>query len=540
MRFIGATPGVLEIVRVSSLFVVGYICINMLTSFHRFADTPLVLWSPDNALSLLVLLESSLYAPAVFVASFLTDAVWLFAKENPAAFAVSEILVTLNYLGVAILLRDGFGYDFRKANYANVVRLIAIVPAAGALTGLVYCGSLDFNGVISGREVVRAFKTVWIGNSVGMIVLMPAATAIYDLFGRRVWTSNHPLQLAFSIVAITVGLTFLILSAVVLPDSRYLFTLLFLPIIWVGINYGFRAVALTLLATQLILVVSMTRFGLDDFDFSVLQMQMFVLAVTGQLLGAAISDREETTRALRRQQSELARVSSQATTGALAVAFAHEISQPLSSLSGYLHAAKRMLQGRDDVRRAVEVLESAESETRRTREVIIRIREFVATGALELRETDLESVARKILTMNEEEARAADVRLSFEGPERALTARIDRIAIEQALNNLVLNAIEMAHADAPGVRNVWLRVSKYGDSARLEVEDDGPGVSPEMAARLFEPFETTKPRGMGLGLTLAAQVASKHGGQLEWRPRLPQGACFTLELPIDGPGERHD
>ena len=101
--------------------------------------------------------------------------------------------------------------------------------------------------------------------------------------------------------------------------------------------------AFTALATQVILVTCMMRFHTGDFDFSVFQMQMFILAATGQLLGAAISERAEATRVLRRQQSDLARVTSQATTGALAVAFAHEISQPLSSLSGYLHGAKRML-----------------------------------------------------------------------------------------------------------------------------------------------------------------------------------------------------
>ena len=117
--------------RISALFVIGYLFINVVTSFHRYADTPITLWSPDNALSLLLLIELSVYAPAVFLASFLADGFWLYSKESILTFTASELLITLNYVGVAILLREGFGYDFRKATYSNVIRLIAIVPAAG-------------------------------------------------------------------------------------------------------------------------------------------------------------------------------------------------------------------------------------------------------------------------------------------------------------------------------------------------------------------------------------------------------------------------
>ena len=88
-------------------------------------------------------------------------------------------------------MREGFGYDFRKATYSNVIRLIAIVPAAGALTGVIYCGSLYLTGLLDARESVHAFKTLWIGNSVGMIVLMPAATAVYDLIGKGNLTTDN-------------------------------------------------------------------------------------------------------------------------------------------------------------------------------------------------------------------------------------------------------------------------------------------------------------------------------------------------------------
>jgi signal transduction histidine kinase len=104
----------------------------------------------------------------------------------------------------------------------------------------------------------------------------------------------------------------------------------------------------------------------------------------------------------------------------------------------------------------------------------------------------------------------------------------DRVALEQALNNLVVNAIEaIDHAGG----EVIVRVGRGGGVARLSVDDNGPGISAELGDRMFDVFETTKARGMGLGLPLTKQIAERHGGRLTWRSRLPRGTRFEIELP---------
>jgi len=446
---------------------------------------------------------------------------------------MSDVAVTHGYLLMAVVLRDAFKFDFREATYANMIALLAVVPTSAALTGALYCSVLYESGALPRPEVLTGFKYFWIGDAVGMIVLIPAATAIYDIGVNRRWLALFkPLRLALALLVVA-GMVALIDVSIELPNSRYLFSLLFLPTIWVGIVYGYNAVAISLAATQLLLVTSLASLDPSLDTFAAYQTQMFILAATGQLLGAAVTEREEATRHLREQQFDLARLTAQATTGALAAAFAHEVSQPLSSLSGYVHAARRLLTNQDDREGAIAALQKAEAESRRARDIVVRIREFVSSGKLDLQDCDLCDIAVRIIALNKDNARARGVDLRLETPEAPLFVHIDKIAIEQALNNLVVNAIE-----AVAVRgHVSVRVTADADHAWLAVEDDGPGVAEEVSEHLFDAFETTKPKGMGLGLTLANQVVSKHSGRLTWRACAPHGASFLIELPRHAPDE---
>ena len=523
--------------RLATYYFLVYFLINAVTTWHQFDHTTITVWSPDNGVSVLLLLESSLFTPVVLATSMFVD---LFVSRSPAdifSIVMSDFIVTFGYLLIAIVLRDAFKFDFRKATYANMIALLAVVPTSAAFTGALYCGVLYVTGALPRVDVLTGFKYFWIGDAVGMIVLIPAATAIYDIgVNRKGRALFKPARLALA-CAVIVGMAPLIVVSIEIPNSRYLFSLLFLPTIWVGIAYGYDAVALTLAATQLLLVGALLALDPSLDSFAAFQTQMFILAATGQLLGAAVTEREDATRNLRRQQFDLARVTAQATTGALAAAFAHEVSQPLSSLSGYVHAARRLLTNQDDREGAIAALQKAEAESRRARDIVGRIREFVASCKLDVKDCDLCEMAARITSLNSEDARTRGVELRLETPEAPLIVAVDKIAIEQALNNLVVNAIEAVGAQGAGRGQVWVRVSAGADHVWLGVDDDGPGIAEEISDHLFEAFETTKPTGMGLGLTLASQVVTKHSGRLTVRARAPRGASFLIELPRHAPCE---
>jgi len=531
----GPSPNQIKYWLTALAFLIAYFAVNMVTDSRQFHQSGITLWSPDDGLGLLLLIESTAFAPIVFLGAALTDIYISDVGHNFYVVIASELVLTCGYLVIAIVLRDGFHFDTRATTYKNMIAVLAVVPASAAVTGTLYCSVLYFTGALPLEQIFSAASNFWVGDTVGMIVVLPAASAIHDIVANRRWRrwfeSKHLLP------ATIIGLcsaAFILLSASNVRD-RYLFDLLFLPTLWVGINYGYTAVAMNLLATQLMLIVALTHFQVDDRDFNIFQTLMFILATTGQLLGAIVTEREQATRLLRKQQSELARFSAQATTGAMAVAFAHEISQPLSSLSSYVHGARRMLDNGQPTAAVSSALSKAEAEAQKTRRIIERIRDFVSTGKLELEATDLREIAGKIGALNRDEAVARGVDLVVESSAAIPLVKVDRTAIEQALNNLVTNAIDAASAADHERGRVVITLDRDGDQIRLRVEDNGPGVAPEIADHLFEVFETTKPKGMGLGLSLTREIVRRHAGRVDWRPARPRGASFLIELPIQGP-----
>jgi C4-dicarboxylate-specific signal transduction histidine kinase len=132
----------------------------------------------------------------------------------------------------------------------------------------------------------------------------------------------------------------------------------------------------------------------------------------------------------------------------------------------------------------------------------------------------------------QDEATARGVRIGVEADRAIAPLLASRIGIEQVLNNVVANAIDAAADRVDRFGAVVLRAVHAGDRVAITVEDNGRGVSPEVAETLFEAYRSTKPRGMGLGLAISRQIVQKHAGRIWWEPVAPAGARFVIELPL--------
>ena len=205
---------------------------------------------------------------------------------------------------------------------------------------------------------------------------------------RRPWRWSGYTLFTIFIFALGIGLGFAALVGVG-DKLYYLFNLLFLPVIWVAMREGYAGVALALVTIQLTLAVLTAFVGYNTTDFAILQLLMLVLSITGLLLGAVTTERKDAALRLREQKRELARMVSNARAGAMGMALAHEVSQPLSTVATYLHAARRLLQASVASEPVMDALIKAEAEAQRAREVLERIRDFVSNGNLNLTALDV-------------------------------------------------------------------------------------------------------------------------------------------------------
>jgi C4-dicarboxylate-specific signal transduction histidine kinase len=219
--------------------------------------------------------------------------------------------------------------------------------------------------------------------------------------------------------------------------------------------------------------------------------------------------------------------------GEFASAIAHELNQPLAAIATYNHSCMRMLQsGNPDSGELQQAMHICRDQAKRAGKIIQRLRDLLRPPGPAFTEQNLNELVGAVLRLAEPAAR--DAGISFESRLSAAppTVRADRLLIEQVALNLVRNAMESVEALPPERRRITVatRVEPDG-SGTLLVSDLGEGVPREARERLFDPFNTTKPGGLGLGLSICRSVVEAHGGAIRHQGNGERGAVFSFTLP---------
>ena len=410
-------------------FIAVYFALNLLTEWHEFDRLGITLWSPDDGLSLALLLESVAFAPFVFFGAVLVDLSIAGVHRSIGVTMAAELSLTITYVSLAFVLKNQLNFNIRQFRLPDVVTFLLFIPAAATLSSFIYCGVFYLGGELSADKVFVAIGHCWIGVALGMITIIPATTAVFSSLSTPPWRwSGYTL---FTIFIFVLGICLGFAALVGVGDKLYyLFNLLFLPVIWVAMRKGYAGVALALVTIQLTLAVVTAFVGYNTTDFAILQLLMLVLSITGLLLGVT-TERQDAALRLREQKRELARMLSNARAGAMGMALAHEVSQPLSTVATYLHAARRLLQSSVASEPVMDALVKAEAEAHRAREVLERIRDFVSNGNLNLEALDLSAIAQKIVALCGEEAAERGIQVEVESVGPVPPVQADRVQIEQ-------------------------------------------------------------------------------------------------------------
>lgn len=277
------------------------------------------------------------------------------------------------------------------------------------------------------------------------------------------------------------------------------------------------------------------RFRRADGSYAhVLDRGFLVRNETGEpvrMIGAMVdmSERVEAYQRLNELQTELIHVSRVSAMGTMASALAHELNQPLTGIANYVSGARLLLQEKDAtaIDAVLPVLADAADEVIKASELIRRLRRMVARGQVEVQTVELDALIRDALSLAIPNSRLARVEIEISVVGASVLG--DPIQVQQVLVNLIRNAVE-AMEERP-VKRLELWSERLEGVYRLYVRDTGTGMPPQIAERLFTPFTTTKPDGLGVGLMISRTILEAHGGAISLFETGPQGTTMLIDMP---------
>jgi C4-dicarboxylate-specific signal transduction histidine kinase len=271
--------------------------------------------------------------------------------------------------------------------------------------------------------------------------------------------------------------------------------------------------------------------GSAAFDEQRDQGVAFVLDLTERKRAEA--EARESERRYREMQMEVAHANRVATMGQLTASIAHEVNQPIAGAVFNAEAALRWLGARPpDLEEVRQALDRIVKDANRAGDVIGRIRELIKKAPARKDRVDINEAIREVMELTRGEAVKNGASVQTALAEGLPLVEGDRVQLQQVVLNLILNAVQAMSAVEEGQRELLITTAQAEpDGVLVAVQDSGPGLTPAGLEHLFAPFYTTKPGGLGMGLSICRSIIEAHGGPLCVTANLPRGAIFHFMVP---------
>jgi signal transduction histidine kinase len=510
-------------------YLLLYVLLDWVSYIDPFAAYGITPWNPPTGLSfVLVLLFGQRMIPFLFMAPFLADVT---VRQLPLSWSMELAAICVigaGYsLGLLYLLRPATRFNPSLSSLRDLLLLLLVALASTAVVALAYVGVVIAGGLLPASDFLSPFLRFWVGDMIGIAIIAPFSLIALSR-GRL---PGFSFETAAQIVAVLVVLSLIFRFAQ--EKQLQFFYILFLPIIWMAIRTGLEGVSVGILITQLGLIIGVHLIPVAYVDITGLQALMLVLAISGLLAGALVTEHRRTEVQLRLHQESLAKLARLGSMGELAAAVAHEINQPLMAAGTYSRLVLDSLRSRDEADpEMVETAGKVATQVERASEVVRRLRALVRLDQSGRAPVQLARAVDDALALCRPDLERNGIRARVDLASDLPAVLVDLLQIEQVLLNLIRNAVD-AMKDAGHRRGVIVIEAKRVGRAEVEVtlSDTGPGFPSELLGDHFPPFSSTKFDGLGVGLALSRSIVEAHGGSLRTRGG-PQGAVVQFTLPV--------
>jgi len=513
----------LRYLRDSAVFAPSYIGLDWASYIDPVGPFNITPWNPQHGLAVVWLLLGGLrYTPAVLATVVLAEAV---VRGLPGGYfiaALTSLTITGGFATMAWILRALLpDPGLRSIRHLNV--LTSVVVAGTAIVGTAFIGLLRGADLLGATPVPEALLRFWVGDAVGILITAPLLLAVADSDRRAglLALARRPESLAQA--GILVATAWFVFHGVG-GDPARLFYLLFVPLIWIAATGGMNGAVVAIAIVQIGVVIGIRGEARGELPVLELQALVAALTLTGLYLGMLVDERERAAERLRQTLRFAA-------AGEISGAIAHEVGQPLTALSNYGESALMLLERRGIADAALAaVVRKMLQESRRASEVVRRLRDFFRSGTTRLESLPAEELLATVRRIGQQllgpETGVLNVRDEAELP----ALYVDRLQLEVVIRNLIANARDAIHGGGARPRSIDVQVRRHdAEHLCLVFVDSGPGLSVGMRERVFDPFVSGKPTGMGLGLAVSRAIAEAHGGSLE--ARAAAHGEFHLVLP---------